>query len=44
MIFIVILRHRKSKSTEITELVAIFGLEDYLYLIKLENIGKASYF
>jgi len=43
MIFTVILRYRKSKSTEITELVAKFGLEDYFYRIKLENIRKAPY-
>ena len=43
-IFTFILSYRKSKSTEITELVARFGLEDYLYRIKLENIRKALYF
>ena len=40
-IFAVILRYRKSKSTEITELVARFGLEVYLYRIKLGNVRQA---
>lgn len=40
-IFTVILGYRKSKSTEITELVARFGLEVYLYRIKSGNVRRA---